>query len=451
MYNIVRFAASPCCALDFNSRRCAVPSNSPDFVRFEIVGRLWPGTRAVILIAALVAVAAVSGAALPLVVSNAPKPCIASQNVYKTIQAAVNAASPGATIDVCPGTYPEQVVITISLTLTGVKGGKADNPVVTVPAGGAVSNATVSPRGTAYPTAAQLLIQNTTGVTVQGLAVDGSNSGLTNCNTGIVGIYYQNASGTVNSVSVQNQVGFTNCGRGLGVYVETDGSASSTVTIENSNVRFTSGLNIGATQTGTTVTISGDSVVGSTISLDNGVYFARGAVGTVANNSIINFIYPPDKIGDLADAICGIQITKSSNITITGNNVGNTDCPIALAKGTNNTITNNKLVSTVNNDGVYVCGNGNIVQHNTIIGSDDSGIRLDNSAANFCTGFGNGNTITQNVINGTCVGILEPAGTTGNVVSPNTFSNVGILKSGSICPSNSFAVEEGLVEGAHPL
>jgi len=400
---------------------------------FEKRDRWLSVTRVVGLLTALVATSSVCSWALPLVVSNISTPCIASGTVYKTIQAAVSAAGSGDTIDVCPGTYPEQVLITIPLTLVGVRGQNADNPTITVPSGGVVANTMVSPRGTPYPSAAQLLIQNATGVTVENLSVDGSNSGLADCNTGIVGIYYQNASGTVNSVTVQNQVGFTNCGRGLGVYVETDG-ASSTVTIENSNVRFTSGLNIGATQTGTTVMITGNSVVGSTVSLDNGVYLARGALGAVSNNSVINFINPGDILGDNKDGACGIQITKASNLTITGNIVANTNCAISMTQGTSNTITNNRLLSTVNNDGVYVCGNKNLVRGNIIIGSDNAGVRIDKSAANFCTGFGHSNRITQNVINGACVGILEPNGTVGNIIAPNTFSNVGTLKSAKICP-----------------
>ncbi len=39
---------------------------------------------------------------------------------YTTIQAAVTAAASGATVQVCPGAYPEQVTITKSLNLTGL-------------------------------------------------------------------------------------------------------------------------------------------------------------------------------------------------------------------------------------------------------------------------------------------------------------------------------------------
>src|ERR1700741_4019218 len=42
--------------------------------------------------------------------------------LYATIQSAVNAASPGDVIKVCAGTYPEQVVISKSLTVNGENG-----------------------------------------------------------------------------------------------------------------------------------------------------------------------------------------------------------------------------------------------------------------------------------------------------------------------------------------
>ncbi len=48
---------------------------------------------------------------------------VGSSTVYSTIQAAVNAAAAGATINVDPGTYPELVTITKSLTLRGAQAG----------------------------------------------------------------------------------------------------------------------------------------------------------------------------------------------------------------------------------------------------------------------------------------------------------------------------------------
>ena len=56
---------------------------------------------------------------------------------YNTIQAAINAASPQATIEVCAGTYAEQLQITKSVTINGI-----GNVEVTLPS--SVANATTA-------------------------------------------------------------------------------------------------------------------------------------------------------------------------------------------------------------------------------------------------------------------------------------------------------------------
>jgi nitrous oxidase accessory protein NosD len=59
---------------------------------------------------------------------------------FATIQAGVNAASAGSTVNVCPGTYPEQVTIDKRLTLQGITVGTANQAVVASPAGGVVAS-----------------------------------------------------------------------------------------------------------------------------------------------------------------------------------------------------------------------------------------------------------------------------------------------------------------------
>src|SRR5271169_1141195 len=125
---------------------------------------------------------------------------------FPTIQAAVTAVPAGSTVNVCPGLYPEQVTINKRLTLQGVASGTLNQAVVTAPAGGIVQN-TVS-LATAYPIAAQIYVHDTArAVTISNLTVDGSgNNGLTACGTpNLVGIYYQDAQGTIQNVVTRNQ------------------------------------------------------------------------------------------------------------------------------------------------------------------------------------------------------------------------------------------------------
>src|ERR1017187_6416697 len=59
---------------------------------------------------------------------------------FVTIQLAVNASPTGGTVDVCPGTYPEQVLINKKLTLVGIPnvGATQDAVVISPPAGGMI-------------------------------------------------------------------------------------------------------------------------------------------------------------------------------------------------------------------------------------------------------------------------------------------------------------------------
>jgi len=57
----------------------------------------------------------------------------------------------GSTIRVCPGNYPEQVVINQNLTLRGVESDTAFNPVLVVPAAGFAANTSSLTSGAPLP------------------------------------------------------------------------------------------------------------------------------------------------------------------------------------------------------------------------------------------------------------------------------------------------------------
>jgi len=134
-----------------------------------------------------------------------------------TIQAAVNASPAGSTAFICPGTYPEQVVIAKNFTLTGVSslgtsGGNAsgaNNPVIISPAAGMATNAFDLYDGSGI--AAQIAVLTPTTATspifvfINNIAVNGSNNLISGCGPDLVGLYYQNASGTINHVAASNQ------------------------------------------------------------------------------------------------------------------------------------------------------------------------------------------------------------------------------------------------------
>jgi hypothetical protein len=105
---------------------------------------------------------------------------------FAKIQDAVNAASSGDTIQICPGTYTEQVSITKPRELNG------NNGAVIRP-----SNVVATSTGLAsgQPIAAIVLVQDTADVTIRNVIIDGTDNGVAECTPDLIGVFYRNASG----------------------------------------------------------------------------------------------------------------------------------------------------------------------------------------------------------------------------------------------------------------
>src|ERR1039458_8665136 len=300
---------------------------------------------------------------------------------YLTIQQAVNASKAGGTVDVCPGTYAEQVTINKSLTLIGV--GPTASTVV-VPVGGLVVNATDI---FSFPTAAQIFAEAGT-ITVSHMTVDGANNGLSGGSVDPVGIYYQNASGTITDNAVRNtimdtaEVGY---GLGLGINVEAD-IGYPLVTITNNSVRNydKNGITVSGQSVageGPKATISGNTVIGigaTALIAQNGIQIGYGASATVTSNYVVDDIYTGGYWGS-----SGILIYGSAGVTVTSNTVESTQIGIvpvtesASLLGNGTTIKSNHIGGTQTFDAIDVCSDGNTVQGNVIYGSSQDGIHLD--------------------------------------------------------------------------
>src|SRR5262249_27479015 len=68
--------------------------------------------------------------------------CKASIPSFSSIQTALAAVPSGATIQICPGSYAEQLTINAPITLQGVNTGNNQAAVLTVPSGGLIQNGT---------------------------------------------------------------------------------------------------------------------------------------------------------------------------------------------------------------------------------------------------------------------------------------------------------------------
>src|SRR6266704_4841461 len=66
--------------------------------------------------------------------------CLTGPQNFSTISAAVSSVPPGSTVEVCPGTYAEQVPSTRALPLLGVTSGTAKRVLITLPSSLPVQN-----------------------------------------------------------------------------------------------------------------------------------------------------------------------------------------------------------------------------------------------------------------------------------------------------------------------
>ena len=392
---------------------------------------------------------------------------------FNTISAAVTAVPSGSVIYICPGTYAEQVMITKKLTLIGVAGNGlsgamasgSNNPVIVSPAGGVGVNAYDLYDGS--PIAAQMAVLSPGGtVSISNLTVDGSNNGLNGCGTDLVGIYYQNASGTVSHVVTRFQElppADFGCQDGLAIFVEsgygTGGTA--TVTIGNSSVHDYDKNGITADGSGTVATITGNYIVGigaTPLIGQNGIQVSDGAGGKVTNNTVTDDVYISPQGGPYYSAT-GILLydsggSSSSHLTISGNTVSNTQGAIIIytdgaATADYNDVTSNKVTTSPAAgpyllDGIDLCSNNNTATGNTVFNSSGSGIHIDDE----CTEpgpatSGNNTALTNNTINEACAGVLTGSGTGNTVSGTITYNVVATSASGDTCPVGSSIKTKG--------
>jgi Periplasmic copper-binding protein (NosD) len=352
---------------------------------------------------------------------------------FQTIQAAINAVGPGFIIKICPGTYPEQLSINQQVTLQGIASGNQDGVVITSPSSGLVQNTISLATGNAI--AAHVWIDGASGVNMTNLIVDSSGNNINSCAPDLIGILYQNSSGTLNHVVTRNQwvgasesdTNFNGCQTGLGIFVQSGTGGTSVLTVTNSSVHDYQKNGITGNETGTTLNVNSSQVVGqgpTNGAAENGIQIGFGARGIVSGNSVIDDIWAPDTSSDPGDAAAGILLfdAASGAVTVKSNNVGNTQFGIALVTDKTGlddgeTVASNKVFATRIFDAIDVCSNNNTIQTNAVSNSSESAIHLDAS----CGTTGNGNSVTGNTITDANVGLLKDTGVSGNTVTPNTY------------------------------
>jgi len=342
---------------------------------------------------------------------------------FSTIQSALDASPAPNTVEVCPGTYLEQVMISHPVTLEGIAEGNGSLAQIELPSG-YTANGSVMVEGETEPAVTQVYVNDVSGgsVNLTNLNVNGVGFGTSG---GIfIGVLYNDSSGTINQVttSAQNNDGGAINVDGWGMWIQGGGSKPS-VTVENSSVHdFSEGgiLAVGATNApDLTMTIK-NNVVSSDAQGTVNVLLEEGTDPTVSGNIVSGggtgiFAFAPT--GSITgNTLLGSQIgieLLADGVAVTSNKIyGATEYGIDLSALSltksiveNNTIRTVKSASSDDSDGIGInlrCNKirSSQVNSNTIMDAFDG-------YGNAPAGFAGSNTFVglfSNVDNGTCAG-----------------------------------------------
>jgi len=311
---------------------------------------------------------------------------------FSTISDAVGSVSAGSTIEVCPGTYAEQVTIARQLTLEGVTVGTANQVLITVPTAGLLPNA-VSMFGEAV--AAQIFVQGADDVDITNIAVDGTGGDM-GCtgNLWIAGIFYgSGSSGTVDRVRASGQVNGT-CG--VGIWAENGDSRTKWITIENSSVYNVDSSGIFAGSGGTptlSVNVNNDVV--------NPIIGTAGIIAESVNGQIHD--------NDISNASVGV-FDGAPAVSVSANTIMTTVYGMWLASG--GSAVNNEVSSS--SIGVLLAAPGATVQNNRVMSSAIAGVDMGCFSAK----------VSGNFVNDAAIGIAQARAGIGSNAFANTATTV---------------------------
>jgi parallel beta-helix repeat protein len=283
---------------------------------------------------------------------------------FTTIQAAVNAASSGSTVRVCPGNYPEQVFITQPVSLLGVS--VATDAVIVPPSTGFIANGSYN----STPFASQVLVWHTT-ATINNIAIDGGGSRSCLPVGRYFGIAYQSSSGTIKNSAVKNG---PYCGDSGDILADT----TSGLNITNNALRDVSDYILVTSATNTTIN----------------------------NNTLIQGYGVP---------FWGVDVQNSPGpTTITGNTISSMQiAAINLISSPNATITGNNLPGNQYGIGIYLFAATNAIVQNNRITTVLWGIQINDNGQS-----GNINATKNTIMDANCG--LSVGATLNDIVSPNT-------------------------------
>ena len=301
---------------------------------------------------------------------------------YTSIQAAIDASLPGDVINVCPGVYDEQIVISKPVTVKGVTvnslGIALLQPTVLTSTGGGSDIAVVS-------------VLNTDGVHLLNIGVDASKNNVSDCAPTLSAVHFLNSSGEIRNDAITGAkltspgACTTLSGNGYGVLLESTGAGSYWVLVQGNSIHDYSKEGVRAIGNGITATVTGNVITGlgpaGGYFFQFGVFIRDGAVGLIKGNQIaegdcgtlnLNDCFNARSegvvlraVGDgsvvdhnvISRAQSGIFINNANKVRITNNLIGEISALDGIdAQGMSNSLLRNNSISNATPLGNQSCG-----------------------------------------------------------------------------------------------
>ncbi len=343
-------------------------------------------------------------------------------DAFATVQGGIDAVGDGGMVHVLDGVYPEQVVVTKNLTVSGTTGATIE------PQTGGLSGYTIPESGsTFYPMlfayggtndgSNNISGVETIEVVVTGLTFDGNNSATVNR---FVGTLIRNCNGASEvSENVYHDLLYASGNPqtfGIMVY------GNSSIEISGNAVDDWTRGGIGIMGDDATLPDPTAQVIGNTVTgegplpdgswAQNGIQIGYGATGTINGNEVSDIKYIPDTW-----AASAINIySPGSGVIVKGNNVHDCEAMVYLTYCINTVVNNNNIFD--NNEFMMVYGGNGVTVGGNQFTSNDMAVYVADAS---------GITVSGNNFNGNYYAFLCD-GTSSNItVTGNNFiSNTGV-------------------------
>ena len=294
---------------------------------------------------------------------------------FTSIQAAVNAASPGDTIKVCAGTYVEQVTIPAGKNGLTLRSHVPEAAIIKAPA------VMVDPKAIVRVNGAQ-------DVTINGFTITGPGGGP--CDSLRYGVRVDGGgSATIsqNHIVDIRDTPFSGCQNGHGILVGrvAEGQTGKATIFKNKIDGYQKGgiviSNVGSSAEITDNVITG---IGPTAAIaQNGVQISGGATAIVRTNEISQNQYTP-----MTFASAGILLFAPGSVTVEHNTLSHNDESI-YSQDVDGAVLQHNKISFNTFDGIGLIGTtGSIIAHNFSDNNGFDGIYVSSDSS--------GNTITNN-------------------------------------------------------